>query len=285
MLLGGWVHTVGASLACPDWPLCYGQLLPPMRGGILYEHGHRLLATGVGLLTLALAWRLRRAEAGLRAWALVGVVLVLLQGMLGGLTVLLRLPPAVSILHLSASMLFFAWTVWMQFRAAPADAAPALAPQMLRLAQIGTGLLYLQIILGAVVRHAHASLSCGLEVFTCAGQWLPQVGVQWLQTSHRLLALVVLVLLVRATVPGMKLARQRGWRGLRRLGLAIHLALLLQIVIGVLTLRTAVNLHVVTTHLALGALLWAGMVAFTCALGPRGGAWRAGGSVTVHHAG
>ena len=292
MLLGGWVHTVGASLACPDWPLCYGQVLPPMRGGILYEHGHRLLASLVGAMTLGLAWRLHAqgASPGLRRGSLLGLGLVLGQGLLGGLTVLLRLPPAVSILHLGTSMLFFAWTVWMQFRLHDRAASPSVSP---RPAQLAAALLLVQIMLGAVVRHLHASLSCGLEVVRCAGSWLPQMGLQWLQTTHRLLAWGVLAALVWGTVPAMKLARQRGWVGLRRLGLALHLGVALQIVVGALTIKTAVNLHVVSTHLALAAGLWAGIVAFCCALGPlgwplapaRGRGGRASAALAVQHAG
>src|SRR5262245_13322574 len=60
LLVGGLVNPTGSSLACPDWPLCYGSPFPPMVGGIFYEHSHRLFATGVGILTVVLAvllWR------------------------------------------------------------------------------------------------------------------------------------------------------------------------------------------------------------------------------------
>ncbi|MCX5731932.1 MAG: COX15/CtaA family protein, partial [Deltaproteobacteria bacterium] len=69
LVIGGMVHATGSSLACPDWPLCYGQFFPSMEGGVLYEHGHRLVALAVSLLTLALAavvWR-RRREPSVRA--------------------------------------------------------------------------------------------------------------------------------------------------------------------------------------------------------------------------
>src|SRR5688500_4894341 len=114
LLVGGVVHTTGSSLACPDWPLCYGEVFPPMRGGILYEHSHRLLASAVGLVTLVVAtltWR--RPDPRLRILAALGVALVIFQGCLGGLTVLLRLPPIISVAHLATSMVFFAWTLLM----------------------------------------------------------------------------------------------------------------------------------------------------------------------------
>lgn len=266
VLLGGIVHTRGASLACPDWPLCYGLVFPPMQGGILLEHGHRLLASFVGLLTLAQAaacWPLGGAR---RRWALLGVALVLAQGLLGGLTVIYRLPPPISIAHLSTSMLFFAWAVRMSWMVQPGRShallpAPAIAATRRGLIVAAAG-VYVQMVLGASVRHTHASMSCGTEWLTCAGVWLPESGPQWLQTSHRLAALLVLGLVVMGTVPVLRAARASGTpdSGLRRLALAPHILILLQIVMGVLTLTTGVNLHVVVTHLALAALLWGNMV-------------------------
>src|SRR5512136_2296859 len=87
LVVGGLVHATGSSLACPDWPLCYGQFFPAMEGGVLFEHGHRLVALAVSVLTVALAvtvWR-RRREAAVRTGALLAVGLVLFQASLGAL--------------------------------------------------------------------------------------------------------------------------------------------------------------------------------------------------------
>src|SRR5512134_3191870 len=93
IVAGGMVTSTGSGLAVPDWPLSYGTLFPPMVGGIFYEHGHRMVASGVGLLTVILsAWvflaERRRWVGRLAAGALAAVIL---QGALGGLTVLLLL--------------------------------------------------------------------------------------------------------------------------------------------------------------------------------------------------
>lgn len=264
ILLGGVVHTQGASLACPDWPLCYGLVFPPMEGDILLEHGHRLLATTVGAMSVALAALVFGRGGAVRRWALLGVALVIGQGTLGGLTVIYRLPPPISIAHLGTSMLFLAWAVRMNWMLSPernavllpAPALTAVRPRLL----LAATLLFLQLILGAAVRHTHASLSCGTEWLGCAGQALPVTGAQWLQSSHRLTALLVMFIIVWATVPVLKHARRVENSRLRRLALAPHILVLLQIILGILTITTGVHLHVVVTHLALGALLWINLV-------------------------
>jgi heme A synthase len=270
VVLGGVVHSTGSSLACPDWPLCYGQVFPRMQGGILYEHGHRLLAGAVACLTAAIT-ALLWYEAGpsLRRLCLGGCALVLLQACLGGLTVVLRLPPTVSIAHLGTSMVFFAWTLVLNYRLRAAHWAPMgpLGANLQRPAMIAAGLVYLQLVMGAVVRHNGASMTCGYDALRCAGAWMPQNDLQWLQTSHRALAFVVLAAVVKATIKPLRQARLQRRPFVRPFGIAAHALVLLQIILGVLVLKTGVNTHVVTTHLALGALLWADMVAFTLCLG------------------
>ena len=92
MVAGGLVTSRDAGLSVPDWPLSYGKLMPPMEGGILYEHGHRMIATTVGLLTIVshdLAAARGTAQLDAMAWRLSALVAVIAQGVLGGLTVLL----------------------------------------------------------------------------------------------------------------------------------------------------------------------------------------------------
>jgi cytochrome c oxidase assembly protein subunit 15 len=249
------------------------MVFPPMRGGILFEHSHRLLASAVALCTVILAAMIwPRRDTALRLLGALGVALVLFQACLGGLTVILRLPPPVSISHLATSMAFFAWSLLMLFRLQVPEGAPtsgeALVPR--RLVTWACALVYLQIVIGAAVRHTAASMSCGTEVLTCFGEIMPSTGPQWLQTTHRLLALVVMAVVIASTIKPMRAARLAGRRTVWRLGLAAHILVSLQIVMGVLTLRTGVQMHVVSTHLALGAALWGVMVGFWVKLGPLG---------------
>ena len=124
LIVGSMVHGTGSSLACPDWPLCYGSFFPKMENGVEYEHSHRLVATGVGIMTVALTVMLL-LQKGRRFFKLgvAATVLVIFQGILGGITVLYRLPRAISIAHLATSMCFFSLMIVIALRTAPVPPA------------------------------------------------------------------------------------------------------------------------------------------------------------------
>lgn len=109
LVAGALVTSNGAGLSVPDWPLSYGSLTPPMVGGIVYEHSHRVIATFVGIFSIVLAVWLWRVEP--RRWVrwlgITAVGLVIAQGVLGGITVLFLLPPAISSSHATLAQLFF----------------------------------------------------------------------------------------------------------------------------------------------------------------------------------
>lgn len=115
VVAGGLVTSRDAGLSVPDWPLSYGKLMPPMEGGILYEHGHRMVATTVGLLTIVSVVWLFRSERRkwLRRLGVIALIAVVVQGVLGGLTVLLLLPWWISTSHACLAQLFFSTTVAM----------------------------------------------------------------------------------------------------------------------------------------------------------------------------
>jgi heme A synthase len=273
LLLGGIVHGTGASLACPDWPLCFGQFFPRMEGNVLVEHGHRLFASSVGILTvtlLVLALRERR-----RTHRLVPVLsglalfLVIFQGVLGGLTVIYRLPTLISFAHLCTSMLFFAAVIGIaclsrHAATAPAgavfrrDAVPRASYLMLLLC---TGLCYVQIALGGLVRHTGGGLAC-LDIPLCQGGVLPlsEHPTVILQAVHRLHGILFAVVLF-FTLPRLRLRLRRETDAVRRaLLVALPLAVLLQITLGLLSVFYLLSLFYVTAHLGLGALILAGLV-------------------------
>src|SRR6266852_5970818 len=113
VVAGGLVTSNDAGLSVPDWPLSYGKLMPKMEGGIFFEHGHRMVATTVGILTIGLAIWLWRSEQ--RRWmrwlGFIALAAVIVQGILGGMTVIFMLPKPVSISHACLAQLFFSTTV------------------------------------------------------------------------------------------------------------------------------------------------------------------------------
>jgi cytochrome c oxidase assembly protein subunit 15 len=161
LIAGALVTSNDAGLSVPDWPLSYGSLTPPMVGGIFYEHGHRVIAACVGMLSIVLAIWLWRVESRLwvRWLGLAAVGTVIAQGVLGGLTVLLFLPPAISSAHAALAQLFFctilslalftsAW--WECSQPLTADSGH---PRVHSLAAATAAAVFVQLILGAAFRH------------------------------------------------------------------------------------------------------------------------------------
>src|ERR1700691_5232615 len=113
VVAGASVTSKEAGLSVPDWPLSYGQVMPQMTGGVFFEHGHRMVATAVGFMTIILAIWLTLVET--RPWmkklGFTALGAVIVQGLLGGLTVKLMLPPAVSISHARLAHVFFSTTL------------------------------------------------------------------------------------------------------------------------------------------------------------------------------
>jgi heme A synthase len=309
--VGGLVTNTDSGLACPDWPTCFGTPFPRLVGGVLMEHGHRYLATALGVIcTLLVALLARGAPrlvatlfsmpvtlgaagwagyakhklgavpplamplvlVGLAAglWALwrlrgtarlaqLALLLVIGQGLLGGLTVIYLLPVTVLVLHTGTSMLVLSALVWL---AATLSAAPAAArpPRTGRIA-LATAAVYLQILLGAAVRHTGAGLIC-TDLPWCKGALWP-TGVHpavHLHMVHRTFAFAALILVLLAALDLRRAALGAGERGRARLVLLLPALLLLQIGLGLATIWTLKELWLVTAHLLVAALLLSGCV-------------------------
>ncbi|MEK9136994.1 MAG: COX15/CtaA family protein, partial [Bacteroidota bacterium] len=166
IIAGGLVTSTDSGLAVPDWPLSYGQLMPPMVGGIFYEHGHRMVATFVGFLTTILAvWLWRSDEPKwVKTLGLIALLAVISQGVLGGLTVLFLLPTWISVSHATLAQSFFCLTIVLVMitspfwrKHSPTEFVGVRRTRVLAVAT--TSAILLQLVLGALMRHTRSGLA------------------------------------------------------------------------------------------------------------------------------
>jgi cytochrome c oxidase assembly protein subunit 15 len=270
---GGMVTSTDSGLAVPDWPNTYGHFMfsfpfEKMVGGIFYEHGHRMIASIVGMLTVALAiWTWRTDSRRWIRWlGVTALGAVLLQGLLGGLTVLFLLPAPISIGHAALAQLFFCITVSLTLFTSRGWRAPVVSlpddPALARRALATTVLVYGQILLGATMRHRDAGLA--IPDFPLAfGRVVPPV---WsidigLHFAHRIGALVVTAAIVAAIARVW--THHRGIAALRRPALAMALLVTAQVTLGAFVVLTGLQPIVNTAHLVNGALLLAASLVLT----------------------
>ena len=264
IFVGGLVTSTASGLAVPDWPLSFGQVFPPMVGGVLYEHGHRLVAALVGMLTVTLAVLLSHWEP--RAWVRRlgwgALAIVLMQGSLGGLTVLLRLPTTVSVAHACLAQVFLCLTVtiavctsprWLASQPVGVDAAVLSLRVLTRLT---VGWVFVQLILGALMRHTGAGLA--IPDFPLAlGHVIPPFASQGvlIHFLHRVGALVVTIAIVWTVARVLTVFGNA--TQLRRPALGLLALLMLQLTLGALTIWTQRAITPMTAHVAVGAAVLA----------------------------
>jgi heme o synthase len=275
ILIGGLVHGTGSSLACPDWPTCYGTFMPKMEGGVLVEHSHRLAAGTVVVLTLLLASLLTAtrdpALRRLRPFGWLAVGLVFAQALLGGITVLLRLPTPISTAHTATSLLFFMTVLYIAVRSRPVSpknlAKSAAPPVVSRLALIAAMAVYVQMVLGGLVRHSGAALAC-TDVPLCRGSLWPEAHPTVLiQALHRLNAVAVGCLVLVSSIVTLRRASRPA---LRVLAVAAPVLVGIQIWLGIRSVQSFLDLATVESHLAVATALLATMMLTVLAARPDG---------------
>jgi len=269
IFIGGLVTSTGSGLSVPDWPTTYGHFmfsfpLSKMVGGILYEHGHRMVASVVGLMTVVLAVWLWVSE-GRRwlKWFGIGALLaVIAQGVLGGLTVLFQLPTPVSVLHGCLAQGFFMMTIAMALLTSrdwcqpsqPQRSEDVSRPRLQTLALVTTFLVYMQLVLGAIMRHSGAGLA--IPDFPLAfGKIIPPIESQAVAIHflHRVGALVVSIFIIWTSI--QIYLHHRKENKLVQLATTILVALVVQISLAALTIWTRKAVLPTTAHVATGAFI------------------------------
>lgn len=286
LIAGGMVTSTGSGLAVPDWPLSYGMLMPPMVGGVFYEHGHRMIASAVGLLTLILTiWLLaKEPRRWMRRLGIAALLAVVVQGILGGMTVKYLLPTPVSVSHAGLAEIFFGLTICLavfssrRWRQSPKARCEDRGLPLRTLCLMMAGVIYIQILLGALVRHTESGLA--IPDFPLAyGQVIPPMDAESIEQInhdrrwdlerewplvtanqilihfvHRLGALVVTAFIAFTAWKIFK--HHHRFEALTWPAGLLGLLVVEQIMLGGITVWSHKQPILTTAHVAVGALMW-----------------------------
>ena len=256
MALGSATRVMNAGLACPDWPLCYGELVPrqQMNFQVFLEWFHRLTASSMGLFAIALvatAWWYRRSLPGWTPWATAfALLLVIVQGLLGALTVTELLRFDIVTAHMGTALLFFVTLLTIGVALMPHQGMGT-AGKLPWISLLAAVLVYVQSILGALVASQWALHQCLTDSGLCLVMHSHIAGV-----IPPTLATVTLVILAWRT-PALHPT-------LRKLANIATGLVMLQILLGVATFKLRLQVEPLTvSHQAIGAALLGTLVTFT----------------------
>ncbi len=270
IFVGGLVTSTGSALAVPDWPLAFGKLIPAWEGGIRFEFGHRLAAGTVVILTLVLmawAWR-AEPRRWVRKLVVLAFGLIVVQAVLGGITVLFELPLAIAVAHAATAQALLCLMVSIAIFTNPrwsttphVDDPPSRIP-LPALAAAMTVVIYLQILIGAVMRH----MSAGLVIpdfplsfgYLVPPYWNEYIAVNF---AHRCGAVVVTAMVLWTVARVLRTHREVG--ALRRPALGLFLLLVIQICLGAITIWSDRAVLPTTSHVAVGAAVLATSLTLT----------------------
>ena len=257
MAIGSATRIMNAGLACPDWPLCYGTILPAeqMNLQVFLEWFHRLVASSVGFAAIALcsaSWYFRKSLPKWLPWATSGSLsLVIVQGGLGGLTVTQLLRFDIVTAHLGTGLLFFSSLLAIATALSSQTGEVQSTPKLAWLGLTAVIFVYLQSILGALVASQWALHQCFATQDMCIVLNTHLLGV--IPATFASIALVVTSLLTKVISPI-----------LRRVSVIAGLLVIAQVAIGYATYKLHLQVEPLTVaHQAIGSALLGTLVCFT----------------------
>jgi protoheme IX farnesyltransferase len=277
IVIGGIVRVTGSGLGCPDWPTCYGRLLPPPRLEAQIEYSHRFWASAVTspLILLSAFWAWRRFRSIRLIWQplLWSLPILLLQGLLGAVVVVRELPPALVALHLGTAFLLLALLICAAVTAFARHRKPAQPDKLTfkspfaRLSLGGLTGIFVILVSGAFTAASGATYACSGWPL-CNGELLPSQPLGWVHMLHRLLVglmAVHMLLLLRAAWRTQR--TQRGILSAATLTVVLYYA---QILIGALKVSTQFPIYLLGLHVATAVAVWAMAVILVVLVGLSG---------------
>ena len=265
LYLGSVVHATESSLACPDWPTCFGTMMPEMTGGVFWEHLHRLVAGGLVLLFALSTWLAKTATQD-QPWifraCLAGLGLLIVQSIFGGLTVIYRLPDLISTTHLGLAFIFLALVTVLASATGPLKTFESplgeTANRITILASASAALIFVQSLIGGLVRHMDAGMACP-DAPLCLGELVPPLvnSTITLHFTHRLIGIVAALLIIGLSIWILRVSAPKP---LRLLGLLAAALVVTQVIIGFVSVLTSLAVIPVSLHTLIAAGLLATLV-------------------------
>lgn len=251
LVWGNMVAGLKVGLACPDWPLCHGQVIPPFRWEIYVEFIHRILGAIASILIITLCYnRLKRYNGPFKAIPIIAVVLLVIQIFLGGIVVLLKLPVDLTTIHFANAIIIFSLVLYTAY-----FDGEKIVPRLSFSGPAGlffllSVLIVIQAVLGAYVRHSGSGLACP-DFPKCLGFWIPPslAGLVLNHYSHRLLAYFIFIIFIVIFILSNY---KNNLKDANNYLLTACLLIVFQVMLGVLVVLTKLTFYVTALHLSIG---------------------------------
>jgi len=262
--LGGIVRVTGSGLGCPDWPLCYGQIIPPLELTAWIEYSHRTLAAITGfpiLLITIIAWWKYRKYSLITVPATIALILLIFQVVLGAITVIKELPPEIVTTHLAIAQFIFATLLFMYvvlnntIDSNQNEFVMKQIPNLFNWSVIAVLCSFAILISGSYVVGAGAGTSCPNWPL-CDNTIFPELNIQWVHMFHRAIVIFGSIGIIIPVIYAYKIDLPK----ITFPGLLVGTFLLAQVFVGALNPATGFHPIFRVLHLSLGSALWAASI-------------------------